>query len=393
MFWNKEQTKEEQQIEVVAELKDNNLLNECLEHFILSKKFNLIQRETKNRDILLQEVDVFLSQYKISDEQKERVKENFRRYIFGYYFLDDLIADPDISDIKIISKSIVRIKKLGKRSVVKDLKFDTNEELQRFIKIVAIRNEINLSDINAVQTFTDKFTSKDFILRITVSTEYVSSVEHGYLAIRKIPRDKLTLEQLEKLGFGTHEQLEYLKKRVQEGKSIIFVGAGGSGKTTLINALLDQGIPFSKDGLVIQENEELFSKVHPGLMFQRQRVARGESKVSWTLEDLTKEGLLLDIDYFIIGEIKGREAKYFFNAAYTGHGALTSLHGESPEGGIDKLIDYIKLATDYSREDLLRMLQCVKNSVYIKDFKIVDIAEITGFDEVKKNMTYKKVLA
>lgn len=45
------------------------------------------------------------------------------------------------------------------------------------------------------------------------------------------------------------------------------------------------------------------------------------------------------MDYFIIGEIKGGEALYFLNAAYTGHQCWASVHGVSSTEAIDKLAD------------------------------------------------------
>lgn len=70
-----------------------------------------------------------------------------------------------------------------------------------------------------------------------------------------------------------------------------------------MNALIEH-IPHDKSGLVIQENEELFSNTHPDLMFQHIVSAHGEGKIKYDLKDLSRNGLLVDLDYFIIGEIR-----------------------------------------------------------------------------------------
>ena len=59
---------------------------------------------------------------------------------------------------------------------------------------------------------------------------------------------------------------------------------------------------------VIQENEELFSNKHPDLMFQHVVTSRRQNEIQFDLKDLARNGLLTDLDYFIIGEIKGGEA-------------------------------------------------------------------------------------
>jgi len=174
---------------------------------------------------------------------------------------------------------------------------------------------------------------------------------------------------------------EYLQTAAKAGLSTFFIGKGASGKTTLINALLDE-IPFNKSGLVIQESEELFSKVHPDLMFQRIRENKNDSKIKYTLKDLAINGLLTDLDYFCIGEIKGDEAMDMLNAIYTGHAGISSVHGNSPREGINKLIHYMKYAKsarDMKWEDLSKMLTAVDVIVYMKDYTVFNITEVAGY--------------
>jgi pilus assembly protein CpaF len=144
--------------------------------------------------------------------------------------------------------------------------------------------------------------------------------------------------------------------------------------------------------MVIQENEELFSDIHPDLMFCHVVTNRGEGKINYELQDLARGGLLADLDYFIIGEIKGAEALYFLNAAYTGHKCWASVHGISSTEAMDKLADYVKYASDYSKEDALRMLHNIDTVVFMKDFKVAEISEIVGWDEEAHNLKYKRVL-
>ena len=48
---------------------------------------------------------------------------------------------------------------------------------------------------------------------------------------------------------------------------------------------------------MIQENEELFSHIHPEMMFQHIVTGIRDTTVSYQLEDLARNGLLMDLDY------------------------------------------------------------------------------------------------
>ena len=103
-----------------------------------------------------------------------------------------------------------------------------------------------------------------------------------------------------------------------------------------MNTLLEE-ISYNNSCLVIQENEELFTTSHPDMMFQHVVTARHKGEQEYDLKDLARNGLLTDLDYFIIGEIKGGEALYFLNAADTGHKCWASCHGNSSTEAIKNL--------------------------------------------------------
>lgn len=374
-----------------VKIDNDKLLDEVLEHFEKkqSKSLMNVQRGIESKENILNEVQRFLEQKRIDPIQSEEVKKQFEKYVWGYYILDDLINDPEISDIKVIGSSNVRIKRLGER-MTSDVRFKSDDELKRFTSVVAVKNKINISDINAISTFTDKESNKDFILRFNISTEYINSTNTPYIHIRKIPKKKYTREEIIKVGLVTEEQLDFLIAKVRYGNGLFFTGKGASGKTTLMNYLIDQ-IPHNNSGLVIQENEELFSDTHPDLMFQKVKTSRGEGKIQYTLKDLAINGLLLDLDYFGIGEIKGGEALYFLNASYTGHKVMGSGHGVSSTEAIGKLVDYMKYESDYSRTDLMKMLKSLDTVVFLKDFKVQEISEIVGFNEKIQDLDYNMV--
>lgn len=375
-----------------AAFDSDKLFEEIVDYFtrVEKKTINMVNRELLDKSVINQMVVNYLRDKKVSDELSEKMVKMFDAYVFGYHILEPLVNDDSISDIKIIRYDRVRIKRNGKR-MTSDIKFKDNGELNRFVEYVAIRNKVNISDINAVQTFTDKHSNPKFILRFNICTQYVNSVPNSYLHIRKVSKVKRGIDYLVSAEMLDNATAEYLIKNAESARGILFTGKGASGKTTLMNELLEY-IPEDKSGLAIQENEELFSDTHPDMMFQHIVINRGEGKIQYSLQDLARNGLLLDLDYFIIGEIKGGEALYFLNAAYTGHRCWASVHGVSSTEAIDKLADYVKYESDYSKEDVIRMLRTMEVVVFMDDFKVKEISEITGFDETTHRLIYKRVL-
>lgn len=403
----KENLKEEKEITnqsklLKEEVKDTSLeiqnhVFELINYFTtnnekLLKQINTSTSASKDlKDTILDEAAAQLRKRKVKEEKIPQVLDLFEKRLWGYYIVDPLINDPDISDIKILSYKNIRIKKLGKR-MTSSIRFSDKKEYDSFVKLVAVKNKTNLSVINAIQNFTDKSSNQDFTLRFNISTDFVNTHGSHYVHIRKIAKNKPLVDDLlrDPHNMLTEAQASYLRDKAKNAQGIIFTGKGASGKTTLINALLEE-IPHDKSGLVIQENEELFSKQHPDMMFQHVVTTRGEGSIGYNLDVLARNGLLTDLDYFVIGEIKGNEAKDFMMAAYTGHKCWSSVHGMNSTEAINKLADYVKQATHYEFNECLKMLSGIQVVVFLENYKVKEISEINGYDYENNSLKIKKL--
>jgi len=183
---------------------------------------------------------------------------------------------------------------------------------------------------------------------------------------------------------------DYLNKAAGAGLNVLMCGKGGSGKTTLINAMLDK-VPFSTAGLVIQEIEELHSD-HPNMMFQKVKYRTGESDIEYSLSRLSRLAMTEDIDMIVIGEIKGKEAMDLFKVIGTGHIGWASVHTNSSKEAPDKIVDYMQEAgTNFERSTLLKMLAAIDVIVFMKDFKVMEVTEVSGFSDYTKELTFNPV--
>ena len=371
---------------------DTYLIDKATTHFttVDNEWLNAYERKAITYEAFKAHVMDYIVRISTDEEQADRIYEGFNRYLTSYGILDALIDDPTISDIKTYSFDNIRIKRNGKREQAPaDIKYSDERAYRQAISRIAVKNKVSLSTQNALQTFTDKNSNKGYILRFTITTDFVNTKELPCMHIRKIPKTKYTTEQLINLGFMTPEQARYLIDRARNSDGMLFCGKGAAGKTTCMNWLIDY-IPRDQSGLVIQENEELFSN-HPDLLFQHTVVNKGEGKIEYGLSDLARNGLLMDLDYFVIGEIKGGEAVYLLNAVYTGHKGWASVHGASSTEAMDKLVDYIKYNSDYSKEEAMEMLTHLNTVVFMNNFKVTEVSEVVGFNRETGRLDYKRV--
>lgn len=369
----------------------NEVVDEVIEYFTVAEpiRLNMLERGKLRKEIFVDEVKDYIATIEADSNRRREIFNGFSSFVWSYDILDELIADNDVSDIKVYSYDHIRVKRLGKRETSK-LKFRSEKHYEKFVEHVALKNKVSISDQNAAQNFVDKESCPEAILRFNVTTGFINSSGKPVMHIRKIPKTKLTREKLIELGFFDAKTADYLEKRITEGEGFLFCGKGASGKTTCMNYLIDL-IPDYFSGLVIQENEELFSN-HPDIAFEHTVTNRGEGKIEYTLQDLARNGLLTDIDFFIIGEIKGGEALYLLNAVYTGARGWASVHGASATEAMKKLVDYIKYNSDYTQEEALQMLLHLNTVVFMENFHVKEITEVVGYDEKKGDLIYNKVL-
>ena len=331
--------------------------------------------------------------------------------VYRYDILDQFIEDDEISDIKCYSYKNVRIKRRGQRFPA-NVCFNSGKEYKDFVTRILERNNINFGTANANQTFTDN-TQKDAKLRISCISELLTDSNIPCVAIRKIQKEKRTLVELCERGmfdkiphpknpvpemlikFNEMVQNDELRAIIPDlinAKGVLFTGKGASGKTTLMNALLEL-IPHNESIMICQENSELFIKDHPDCLCTSVLTNNGDSKISYGLSDLTRMGLLIDLDRIIVGEIKQPdEAEGLSKASITGHKCWTSVHGENCHMAIDKMADYISQANkNYTFTDSLKQLQGFEYVVHLSEFQVDEIVKITGWDHERNNLITETV--
>lgn len=323
---------------------------------------------------------------KLPAEDLPAMMEKVYRALFKLYVIQDLIDDPDVTDIKITAPDSIRARVRGK-AYLSNIHFVDRDDYMRFVNGICLRNRV--AQDTPEQTFTDT-NDDDYILRFSLTAEYTNSVDWPYMHIRKVSRKKMLSPDLIKAGMMDEKIRDYLLDCGKHSRGVVFAGPPGSGKTVCMNWFLEEAYEQSAEILVIQENDELFS-YRKGVMFQHVVNYAQKGKPVVTLEDLGQLALVAGANVFIIGEAKGAEICSAITLSNSGCRTAITIHSPSSTETIDKMADLAMrgYAQDYNQAK--RMLKSFQTIVYIENFKIKEISEITGFNEETKDMEYRYI--
>ena len=375
--------------------KEAQLLEEGLQRlvddYLTQKQTSLMQMKKGllDKKAFLQEVENHVRMYyQLSPRGQTELLKAFEQYIFGYSHLSPLIDDASVSDIRVVGYNNIRVKREGKRMDA-GVSFSSEKEYRQFIDYVATKNQVNISNLNAIQRFTDTESHPEFILRFTLSMPLVNTYNEPYLCIRKVPKNFPLMKELIRREMLEQETAELLIQRFREGSTLI-CGGNSSGKTTMLNALKET-LPDDVAVLVTQQADELTTKYHPDMMFLHSLPGSTDSSVSYDLKNISIAGLTMDVDFFIIGEVKGSEALYLLNAAYTGQICAATIHAPSADRAPEKLVDYAMYDSRYSRDELMKMMDCFQTLVFMEHYKVKEIFACKGWDPQTRGLMYERL--
>lgn len=302
--------------------------------------------------------------------------------VFQYDVIQPLIDNEETTDIKICGPGDIRVRVKGK-AYRSNAMFINEKDLYRFVDGLACRNHIDILS-RPVITFTDKHDS-NYILRFTISSPIVNCVDFPYLHVRKVSKHKPFLDDLVRVKMMPENVKLYLIDRAKAAKGIVFAGPPGSGKTTALNAFIEY-IPKTRETLVIQENDELYTE-QSGFMFKH--VAHGfQGEPVCTMEELAKTALVEGCNEFIIGEVKGGEMRYAMSLTNSGGNAALTVHATNAYEVLDKMADLVKYGSSFSFEEARRMLKTFDTIVYMEGYKIREILECAGYDDATHMYKY-----
>ena len=243
--------------------------------------------------------------------------------------LEDLISDPDITEIMVIRKDRIYVEKGGKL-VLSSKRFVSDEQIQaaieRIVAPMGRRIDESMPMVDARLKDGSRVNAIIPPLALQGST----------LTIRKFSETPFVIDDI--IGFGSLDRrmADFLKVSVLARKNIIISGGTGSGKTTLLN-VLSSFIPSDERIVTVEDAAELkLPQEH--VVSLESRPPNIEGKGAITIRDLVRNSLRMRPDRIVVGECRGGEALDMLQAMNTGHdGSLTTAHANTPRDALSRL--------------------------------------------------------
>ncbi|MHA2787884.1 TadA family conjugal transfer-associated ATPase [Corynebacterium sp. S7] len=261
----------------------------------------------------------------ISDLDVLEVMRTLRHDSFGIGQLESLLGIEGVTDICVNGPDSVFIDRGGGLELA-EVKFSDEQEVRKLAARLASACGSRLDD---AQPFCDGHLTREDGTIIRVHAALAPLAANGTCLSLRILRSATTsLAQLIDKGTVPPELAGVLSGLVRHKVSFLVVGGTGTGKTTMLGALLAE-VPVSERIIAIEDTLEL-SPPHPHLVSLTTRGANTEGRGEITMSDLLKQSLRMRPDRIVVGEIRGREVVDLLAALNTGHeGGAGTVHANS----------------------------------------------------------------
>ncbi|RLG79485.1 MAG: flagellar protein FlaI [Thermoprotei archaeon] len=333
--------------------------------------YNSLLRRKRNN---LKKIPVYRIDY-------ERLKYYLIRDKVGLGILEPFLRDPYIEDISCDGVGYVFIVHKIFGSLETSIKFETEEELDRFVIELSERIGKPVSHSRPIVDSTLPDGS-----RINIVFGRDVSLHGSNFTIRKFSKKPISIIQLIKWGTLDERIAAYLWILLLEGMSGWISGETASGKTTTLNAIITFIKPTAKI-ITIEDTAEV-QVPHRNWVRELTRDT-GSIESNITMFDLLKAALRQRPNYIIVGEIRGAEGNVAFQAMQTGHPVLSTFHA----GSVERLIQRVTsppINVPKTQLDNLNFI-IIQSAVYREGImlrRVLSVNEILGYDAEADSIIY-----
>ncbi len=315
-----------------------------------------------------------------SQEVRARLVKEIVDEALGLGSLEELLADPEITDILVNNKDQVYVERHGKLYLTSK-KFISNDQVRAVIEriVTPLGRRIDEATPMVDARLPDGSRVNAIIPPL--------SLKGPVLSIRKFARVRYTQDDLMRLNSVSAQMVDFIGACVLARKNMIISGGTGSGKTTLLN-IVSAFIPEGERIITIEDAAEL-KLMQTHWVNLESRPPNIEGKGSVAIRDLFRNALRMRPDRIIIGECRGGESLDMLQAMNTGHdGSMTTIHANSPKDVISRLdsmvlMSNVDLPIRAIREMVSSAISIIVHTARLSDGsrKITAISELIGMTE------------
>jgi len=236
--------------------------------------------------------------------------------------LDPLLADPGTTDVLVTAPDQVWVDgAAGLRRT--DVTFPDEAAVRRLAQRLAVAAGRRLDDASPC---VDGWLPDSGVRLHAVLPPIADSTCLSLRVLRPATHD---LKALQEFGTFDAEVAEALRSIVRGRMAFLVVGGTGSGKTSLLSALLGC-VPANERIVCVEDAGELHPD-HPQFVRLVARPPNVEGAGEITVRGLVREALRMRPDRIVVGEVRGAEVRELLTSLNTGHeGGAGTLHANSP---------------------------------------------------------------
>lgn len=267
--------------------------------------------------------------YPLTDVDRAELLQQIVDDILGNGPLEQLLRDPDVSEIMVVRYDTIYVERRGKLTLA-DLKFTTEDHLRKTIDRIVGRVGRRIDE------------SSPLVDARLLDGSRVNAVvppialDGANITIRKFFKEPFTARDMLATGTVTPNALEILEACVRGRLNIVISGGTGSGKTTTLN-VLSSFIPEDERIVTIEDSAEL-QLTKPHVIRLETRPANIEGSGSISIRELVRNSLRMRPDRIVVGEVRDGAALDMLQAMNTGHdGSLTTVHANNPLDAVSRL--------------------------------------------------------
>lgn len=247
----------------------------------------------------------------------------------GFGPIENFLHQPGITDILVNRYDDVWIDtEVGLKKV--EAAWSSEAELRAFAAKLASLVNRRLDDVNP---FLDAKLENGIRFHAIIPPLAI----HGTALAFRIPSNtKLSLTDLVNLKTIDEPISQLLRQIIQNKISFAISGSTGSGKTTILGALLSE--VSKQERIVIVEDSAELNVSHPNCVSLQTRGENAEGIGAIELKQLIKQTLRMRPDRIVIGEVRGTEVLDLLIALNTGHeGGCVTVHANSTNSVIARI--------------------------------------------------------
>jgi len=300
-----------------------------------------------------------------------------------------LLLDPSISDLMINGTSGVYADRGGSIEKIALTTPYSNERLQAAIERVARILGQDLTSQNPVLNTRLPDGSRVAVVGAP------SSISGPTFTVRKFNR-WFTSDELIQSGSLPASVRDTVVHLIGERKNGLISGGTGSGKTSLMKALLDH-IPLEERLIVIEQPAEL-KIAHPNSV-RWEAVEAISGQVAVTASQLVAAALRHRPDRIIMGEIRDDSGYDLLQAMNTGHGGtLSTIHAKSAWDALNRLSDLALSARPNLNHSFIRsetaeaidfVLYCERDHAGRR--RVRELITVTGYSREEQSFQTQEV--